>query len=108
MSDEYDMNLCTQCDQKFLMKTEWEICHTCLQRRDAFFKKQGFDEAIDKILEYLNHDINSYARDVNTPRMQTRKAKREQEDSRLQFRTLELFRQLVVQLFKMEVSVPDA
>jgi hypothetical protein len=42
---EYDLNLCSQCDQKFLMLEKWEICHQCLLKRDAFHYQRGLKDA---------------------------------------------------------------
>lgn len=45
MTSEYDLHLCCQCDQKFMMKPEWELCHHCILNRDAFHYQRGLNDA---------------------------------------------------------------
>ncbi len=45
MTSEYEMNLCCQCDQKFLMQVDGEICQQCLFKRDAFHYQRGLTDA---------------------------------------------------------------
>jgi hypothetical protein len=45
MTSEFDLHLCCQCDQKFLMKEEWELCHKCILKRDAFHYQRGLKDA---------------------------------------------------------------
>ena len=45
MTSLYDLNLCCQCDEKFLMPDDGELCHKCLLKRDAFHYQRGLSDA---------------------------------------------------------------